>query len=116
MLVVEDHDELRRLLAEFLTRRGCVVEEASDGVEALTALDRRPFDVVISDLAMPRLDGAGLWLRARADRRRQGTRWIIVSSGPPPRVITEAGLTFLAKPYELEEVWTAVRTAVAHQD
>ena len=113
VLVVEDHDDLRRILAQFLRLRGCVVEEASDGVEGMAALDRRTFDVVVSDLAMPGLDGAGLWLRTRAGHRHLATRWVFVSSEQLPVVLAEARLQHLAKPYELEDIWTAVRAAAA---
>lgn len=111
VLLVDDHHDLRRRLAQFLRLRGCVVEEAADGIEGLAALDRRPFDVVVSDLAMPRLDGAGLWIQASGRHPDQAARWIVVSSEPLPTVLAEAGLTYLPKPYDLEDVWVAVRLA-----
>jgi CheY-like chemotaxis protein/nitrogen-specific signal transduction histidine kinase len=61
LLLVEDHQDLRELLATRLRRRGLQVEEAGDGAEALRAVRRgTPPDVVISDLDLPEMDGIAL--------------------------------------------------------
>lgn len=57
VLVVDDAIENRRLASWALEDAGHQVESAADGVEALDALARGPFDVVLMDLEMPRLDG-----------------------------------------------------------
>lgn len=60
ILVAEDEAELRLTLCEWLTRRGFAVTGASDGLEALEIASREPFDVVLTDLRMPRCDGLTL--------------------------------------------------------
>jgi len=60
ILVVDDEERMRHLLSIMLTRKGHRVEQAGDGVEALEMLEFTPFDMVITDIKMPRLDGTGL--------------------------------------------------------
>ena len=70
MLVVEDQDGVRRLLARQLRRAGFEVTLAGDGEAALALLEERPerIELLVTDVTMPRLGGAGL-----ADRLR--IRW-----------------------------------------
>ena len=60
ILVVDDEESLRHMLRAFLTKEGYDVTVAENGEEALRILDREPFDVVLSDIRMPKLDGLGL--------------------------------------------------------
>lgn len=60
MLIVDDDEEIRALLARRLRRLGYSVGEAGDGVEALVQVAAAVPDVVVTDMAMPRLDGLGL--------------------------------------------------------
>jgi signal transduction histidine kinase/ActR/RegA family two-component response regulator len=60
ILLVEDSDVLRNLTAKILTKRGAYVTEASDGLEALKLFGSTHFDLVITDLHMPNLDGIEL--------------------------------------------------------
>jgi two-component system, NarL family, response regulator LiaR len=57
-VLVDDVTEMRRLVAEFLEARGCiVVGQAADGRAALELLERQPCDVVVMDYVMPVMDG-----------------------------------------------------------
>lgn len=60
VLVVDDEVEICTLLSRHLRRLGYTVEEAGDGVEALALVGTAVPDVVVTDMAMPRLDGLGL--------------------------------------------------------
>ena len=66
VLVVDDDADFRNVHAEILRDEGCEVELARDGEQALVMLAFRPFDLLVTDWKMPRLDGASLihWLRA----------------------------------------------------
>ena len=57
ILIAEDDKELRQLFTHILAREGYSVKGVSDGEEALAALDGDYFDLIISDIMMPRLDG-----------------------------------------------------------
>jgi two-component system chemotaxis sensor kinase CheA len=67
VLLVEDTRFFRELVRGYLEAAGCRVTEAHHGAEGLTALERGQFDLVISDLEMPELDG---WNFARVARER----------------------------------------------
>ncbi|PYE49903.1 response regulator [Deinococcus yavapaiensis] len=80
VLVVDDEAYIRQLIAHVLNRAGCVVFEAADGEQALTALREHPETaLVISDLGMPHLDGFGLLERLAGEQ------------GPPVVILTSRG-------------------------
>jgi CheY-like chemotaxis protein len=60
VLVVDDDQVIRTLVADHLRRGGYDVDEAEDGVAALDSIRQTEPDVVVTDLGMPRLDGLGL--------------------------------------------------------
>jgi len=60
ILVVDDEKVIREILSEFLTLEGYVVRSVEDGEKALVELRLRPYDLVISDLKMPRVSGLQL--------------------------------------------------------
>lgn len=57
ILIAEDDGELRQLFSHVLTRQGYTVRGVSNGQEALDAMDRDYYDLVISDIMMPVMDG-----------------------------------------------------------
>lgn len=68
ILLVEDHEDSRTMYAEFL-RMTCHVMEAGDGVAAMEMMQQTRPDVVVTDLALPRMDGFELIERMRDDDR-----------------------------------------------
>ena len=60
ILVVEDDTITRRNLSVLLSDEGYDVDQAGDGVQALEILAEQPFDLVLSDIVMPRMDGLKL--------------------------------------------------------
>ena len=67
ILVVDDEQGLRRLLNFWLERAGFVVEQAEDGIEALEKLQQCRFDIVLTDIQMPRMNGITLAQQVRAN-------------------------------------------------
>jgi two-component system cell cycle response regulator CpdR len=65
ILLVEDEGIPRYAFAKLLRFHSHEVMEARDGVEALTLLDKYAFDLIITDLVMPRLDGFALIAQVR---------------------------------------------------
>ncbi|AEH43964.1 response regulator receiver protein [Thermodesulfatator indicus DSM 15286] len=61
ILLIEDDDNLRSQLAEYLSLKGGFqVEEAEDGLKGLEKLKKEPFDLVITDITMPYISGIGI--------------------------------------------------------
>jgi PAS domain S-box-containing protein len=65
ILVVDDDQGISRTLQEMLQADGCQVEVAEDGVKALEKLSASPFDLVLSDVVMPNMDGYELYHQVR---------------------------------------------------
>jgi two-component system, chemotaxis family, sensor kinase CheA len=69
ILVTDDSVTSRMLLKNILESSGYQVTTAIDGVDALTALKTNEFDLVVSDVEMPRMDGFDLTAKIRADKK-----------------------------------------------
>jgi two-component system chemotaxis sensor kinase CheA len=69
VLVAEDSITSRMLIKGILESAGYTVKTAVDGMEAFTLLRAEPFDLLVSDVEMPRLNGFDLTARIRADRK-----------------------------------------------
>ncbi|HSB75630.1 MAG TPA: response regulator [Terriglobales bacterium] len=68
LLCVDDHEEVLSIMGEFLRVFGYSVLTAPSGARGLQLLQRNPVDAVILDYEMPKMDGAELALRIKADR------------------------------------------------
>jgi len=69
ILVVEDNADLRRQLADALSQSGYAVDLASDGEDGHFLGDTEPYDAVILDLGLPKMDGVSVLERWREDGR-----------------------------------------------
>ena len=63
ILIVDDEERMRHLLSIMLSRKGYHVEQAGDGVEALEMIGATPYDMIVTDIKMPRMDGVKLLKR-----------------------------------------------------
>ena len=80
VLLVDDDDHFRYWLCTLMRRLGFAVETAIDGEDALQKLNARPFDLVISDLEMPRMNGFGLIEAIRATPPLHGQYVVMLTS------------------------------------
>jgi len=80
VLVVEDSITSRTLIRNILEFAGYRVMTAVDGIDALTALRTEPFDLVISDVEMPRMNGFDLTARIRSDKKLADLPVILVTA------------------------------------
>ena len=112
ILVVDDEPGLRSLLVDMLEAEGHRVEVAEAGTEALEKLQLRPFDVVLSDVRMPDLDGPGLYARATALRPSLEHRFVFVTGdtfSPETQAFLErVQAPVLSKPFDLAALQAAL--------
>jgi twitching motility two-component system response regulator PilH len=80
VLVVEDSVPQREMITELLRGNGLEVAVASDGVEALAHIQKRPPDLVLLDIVMPRMNGYELCRRLKADPSTQNVPVVMCSS------------------------------------
>lgn len=80
ILVVEDSITSRALLKNILESGGYRVTTAVDGVDAYTVLKTEPFDLVVSDVEMPRMDGFDLTAKVRADKQLMDLPVVLVTA------------------------------------
>ena len=105
VLVVEDDALMRSFIADVLAGAGYRVELAGDAEAALALLGREPFDLVITDLKMPGLDGLELLRRGKAVRAE--SRWVMITAhgsiGTAVDAMKAGASDFLLKPFESPE-------------
>ena len=106
LLLVDDEDALRTVMAERLTDAGFNVTEASSGEQALEKLERFAFDVLVSDLRLPGIGGHEVLAAALA--RYPGIIGIVVTGYGTVKDAVEAikrgAADFISKPFQFEEL------------
>jgi DNA-binding NtrC family response regulator len=117
ILVADDEPLTLRVYARMLHHAGYAVETAESGTQALQAFEAGPFDVIVSDLAMPDLDGLST-LRA-IHERDEDMPVLLMTSGPTLesaiRAVEYRAVRYLTKPLGSEELLDAVEIAMTHR-
>ncbi len=113
VLLVDDDDMIQRAYSRSLTRVGYEVLVAGDAAAATSLLEQRNFDVIVSDICLPGLDGLQL---LRAIRLRDVDVPVILMTGMPNvetavNAVECGALRYLVKPVDPETLHRAVRTA-----
>lgn len=107
ILVVEDQDDVRRLLVTALEIEGYAVDEASNARDGLKSLQQARYNLVLSDYAMP--GGTGTWMLHEATRQGllEGTLALIVTAHPEARELSQVDV--VQKPLDLDRFLEQVR-------
>ena len=117
ILVVDDEKVIREILCEFLALEGYVVRGVEDGEKALTELRLRPYDIVISDLKMPKL--SGLELLERITSEKLDVLTVIMTGFGTVESAIEAmkkgAYDYILKPFKVEEVVHIVQRGLDRQ-
>jgi DNA-binding NtrC family response regulator len=115
ILVVDDEDALRTVLSSELMNEGYEVRSASDGDEAITEIQKSPFDLVLLDIKMPRMNGFEVLK-------------FIKESHPKAKVVMLTGFAdlknaieskklgaddFVSKPYDLVDLLTTIERVLS---
>jgi len=103
VLVVDDSLSVRKVQERYLRDLGCVVTVARDGLEGLEKLREGNFDLILTDLEMPRVNGYELISEVRGNPAWSGVPVVVISSRGADKYITKAmnlgASTFLSKPF-----------------
>ncbi|NLJ27072.1 MAG: response regulator [Deltaproteobacteria bacterium] len=113
ILIADDDDLCREILRDAIQGEDVFVKIAADGVDALEMLGSSPFDILITDLNMPRMDGLTLLGHAR-ELHPHILSIIITGFGSLEsaiEAIRRGAYDYVQKPFKLEEISVAIRNA-----
>ncbi len=119
ILVIEDHDQMRKNLVTILSMEGYAVLEAADGMTGLgLAQDEKP-DLVVCDVSMPDVDGHEVLRSMRADRSISGTPFIFLTARGK-RDDQRAGMNlgaddYLVKPVEADDLLASIEARLSRE-
>jgi DNA-binding response OmpR family regulator len=119
VLLVEDEDQLRRVMKDLLQREGYRVAEARDGIQALDEVDRFAPDVIILDLNLPGIDGYSVLAQLRS---RPATRdipiMVLTAKGDEDnevRVFELGADDFVTKPFRARSLTARIEAVLGRR-
>jgi CheY-like chemotaxis protein/anti-sigma regulatory factor (Ser/Thr protein kinase) len=114
ILVVDDDRATRHILQKVLTAGGYQTSVAKDGIEALEALGKRRFDLLLLDVWMPRMNGLELLARLRTRKRKP--RVVVMTSDDAPQTLLEAvrenAFKYVHKPVDASDLLHTLRAVL----
>ena len=109
ILIAEDEKAVRTLLVEALRTYEHEIDAVENGVEAISQVEKRLYDLVITDYIMPKMDGLELTRRVKA--RCPSTPILIVTGNGPMDEFLKSGATAcVMKPFNIAELQNMVKT------
>ena len=114
ILIAEDERNLNRILAKQLSDSGYAVDACFDGQEALDYLETEPYDAIILDIMMPKMDGLTVLRKIRAKNIDTPVLFLTARDSIADRVKgLDAGADdYLTKPFAFEELLARVRVLI----
>jgi two-component system NtrC family sensor kinase len=117
VLVVDDEDEIRSVISEWLATKGFHVAAAGCGLEAREIIAHKSVDLLVLDIRMPGLSGKDLWQEIRQSHPDLARRTVFctgdVLDGSTRAFLDEAGCPVVSKPFEWDRFFEAVAEAAA---
>ena len=114
ILIVDDEVDMRESLQELLSREGYSIDEAANGKNALEKYSKNKYDLVISDIIMPEMDGIGL-LKNLKDIDPEVIVILITGYGDielAVQGIKEGATNFLLKPWDNKKLLATITTTL----
>ncbi len=113
VLVVDDDDTLLQLLTETVQTMGCSATAAHSGLDALNIISERKFDIVVTDLKMPGMDGLSL---LEEIKKIDKDVVVIMVTGyatleTAVKAIEKGAYDYIAKPFRLDELMVVIKNA-----
>ena len=114
VLVVEDDDDLRQIIVDSLIDQGYVARAVADGAAGLAAANAEPFDLIVTDVVMPRLSGVALALAVKDGPLNAQTPVLIITGTADMADVAAATPTIpiLLKPFSAAALLRAVARLV----
>jgi len=118
ILLADDEPMIRMTVSDALRARGHFVMAVSDGMQALAALDNRVFDLVISDIRLPKTDGLTIMRRARETATSTAVVLITAYGSVSDAVgaIKEGAYDYITKPFEVQDLLIRVDRIAERRD
>ena len=108
ILIADDEKAVRVLIAGALEADDYEIDVAENGLEAINQMNRRSYDLIITDYMMPKMDGLELTRKVRA--KYPSTPIIIVTGDGPVHDLLESGATVcFTKPFDIFELQNMVK-------
>ncbi len=116
ILVADDELSMREFLKILLENEGHETRLAANGAEAMAMLGREPFDLMISDIRMPDMDGLRLLEQARHDHQHLPIVLITAYASPEDAVLAmkNGAYDYITKPFKVQEIKNIIHSALAH--
>ena len=114
ILVVDDEKSLREVMSIMLKRAGYEVTEASDGEQAIGQVNKEIYDLVITDLRMPKADGMDV-LKAVKSSSPDTVVLVVTAFGTADSAVEamkQGAYDYLTKPFQVDEVQLIIRNAL----
>jgi CheY-like chemotaxis protein len=119
VLVVDDEPHVAGVLTDLLRAQGARVDAVSGGNAALENLSREEYDVILSDVRMPGLDGPGLYREIRKTRPGLLTRFVFLTGDTlnpeSSEFVDQSGAPCIIKPFDFDEVSRVIGRALARR-
>jgi DNA-binding response OmpR family regulator len=117
ILLVDDDAMISQLVVDLLSLEGYDVDTAPNGIVALEKIQRRTYDLILSDLQMPELDGAGLY-RELTERQAHPPGKFIFLTGTADasevhHLVQDPTLPVLQKPFNVADLLVLVRKVLS---
>ncbi len=116
VLIVDDSSAIRKSVSFILDQAGYAVVAAEDGLDALSRLDGASFDLIVTDVNMPNLDGIGLVKKVREQPAYKYTPIVVLTTESQGSKMEEgkaAGATgWIVKPFDADKLLAVVKRLI----
>ncbi len=118
VLVIDDEKSMREFLAIMLEKEGYEVDTAADGQAALDFCREELYDLVITDIKMPRMDGLEVLHRLKEISRETAVIMITAyaSTETAVQAMKEGAYDYITKPFNVDEIKMVIRNALERRD
>lgn len=114
VLVVDDEEVVRKNMIHLLSGENYSVVTAKDGLEAITAMEKSEFDVVLTDIKMEKMDGVAILRHVKANS--PDTQVIMMTGyatiSAAVEIMKQGAFSYISKPFTIEEVLETIKAAV----